>query len=436
MRLRCVLAAMGLLPVFAVLAQVPPKGPGLPPSPAEVRAAATLMTPEEAGRQAEVSFRTRYPDLLKGRVVLGWDPRVPAAVAAGRAAAAADSNLRLLSDLGVAADGPAQALTQLDPSTFSGILWIEILRAPSGEPRGVTLVFRASGRTEEKRLEVFFSQGSPSPSPPKSSPTPAPAPESLFKLQGTFSAAAWSGSGDEVWLLAAGRLLRRSLMEGKDLQEWPLSQGGSPSETCALRLFFEVGSPTRLGIVTDGRGTWFAQQGQEFRPGGAFEGYPLSEKEARFVRAPWLSDENAYALLDYQGRELARFLDLSRIRTDAGESLLVLLKKDRSLSAFRGNSLETVPAPGEGAFSAIAGWRDRFAASEATTPHRVRVFRGTGNSSWEPLWISDSLPGSPLALCIGQLGEDEVVLAFLQGVEGTVVQVLRLPRPAPAPAGR
>jgi hypothetical protein len=277
----------------------------------------------------------------------------------------------------------------------------------------------------------------PPQAPPKVVPPApaAPAPESLPAIPGAVTAAAWPDAGEDLWFVYSGRLFRRLTAEGKEVQELPFTRAETPSAPWALRVLTDAGSPTRVGLSVAGQGAWYAPKGKEFQPSGALEGYPLSEREGRFIKAPWDPDGEAYDLLDFQGKELAHFLQLARIRSDPGESLLVLRKKDGTLCAFRGNSLEPIPAPAEGGFSALAGWQDRVAVSESDPPHRVRTFRRSGDS-WEEVWSSGPLPRAASALCLGRTPGGEAALAFLPGSGETAVLLLRPPPPAPSPGSR
>jgi hypothetical protein len=321
-----------------------------------------------------------------------------------------------------------QALKQLSPETFSGILWLETLQGPGGEMKGLSFVHRALGKDEETKLELILDP----PINPAKAPQPAPGPaaspaEIILRLNGAVSAAALSESGEELWFASGGRLVRRSVAEQKDLQEWPPSEGDDPKAPCALRLLTEGEGLGRVGWCAAGRGGWFALQDNEYRRGAAFEGFPLAEKEAKFLKAPWIAEEGAFGLQDHQGRDLGHFLSLVRVRTEAGESLLILLQRDGALKALRGNSLEVMPPPAEGTFAALAGWRDLVAVAETDPPHRIRIFRAGEGVAWESQWTSGPLPGTVLALCIGRMKGRTSPLAFVVDGEGTLAMLLPLP---------
>lgn len=404
-----------------------------PPLPAASQVKPAPATPEEAGRLAAEALRTRYPDLQKERAALGWDLRIPEATAAARALAAAAPFLRPLPDLGVVADSFPNALEQVDPQTFSGVLWLDLLRGPSGDLVGLALLCRFTGREQETRIEIPFDKALPPRPPLPGAKLPE---EILWKIPGAVPAAALSDSSDEFWFISRGRVIRRGVSDGKDLQEWPMASPADGQAPCVLRLFPDGEGPFQAGVSTGTKGELIAPRAKVTQPSSSLEGYPLSERESRFIKAPWLFEEGAYALLNYQGREICRFLSMVRIRPASGGSLLVCLKKEGTLGAFSGNSLEPLPPPAEGTFGTLVGWQDLVAATEAVSPYRIHVFRATAGSGWERLWVLDPLPAPPQAICMGKIHGQPAVLALLPAAEETIVRLLPLPKPGPEPPGR
>lgn len=403
--------------------------PNPPAPPADPPAAVMASTPEEAGGATANLWRKRHPELLGGRVALGWDVRVPAAAAAAKGVAQADSTLRPLPDLGVVAESLGEALDQVDPQTFSGVLWLEVLMAENGDVTGISLTHRAPGHHGEIRMGVVLDPPIRPPSTPLT-PTPPPAAspaEVLLRLKGAVCTAALSEDGEELWYTSAGHLVRYSLARGEQLQEWPPSGEDGSGSGCFLRLPSQGDGAGKAGWSSGGHGVWLALQGQEYRVGANFEGFPLTERESKFLKAPWLPDEGAFSLQDHQGKDLERFSGLVRIRAEGGESLLVLLRKDGSLRALHGNSLQPLPAPVEGTFAVLAGWRDLVAVAESEAPYRIRVMRAGDGGSWVEVWTSGPLSGRASALSLGRLKTRISALAFVTDGAGTEALLLPVP---------
>lgn len=383
--------------------------------------------PSEFGRAATASFRERYPGLLAGRVALGWPVSDRDAASAGAAAAEAEPILRPLADLGVAASSAGAALEQLDPGTFTGVLWMESLRVSGGTFAGLSLTLRRPGVPEETKLVLTdLPAPTPHPSPPAQGGL-QPTPEPLFRVAGRVRAMTVTEGGGELWYLLGGRLVRRGLSGEPTPQEWSIEGSDAPDAPCVLRFLPEAGKGAHLGWVCGDGGAWLGTGGSGIQRIAPIGGFPLSERESKFLRAPYLPEVGTYALLDYQGKELGTFTGFARTRSASGESILVLLGKDGSVKALHGNTLEPLAPPAEGTFAAVAGTGDLLALAEAAPPHRIRVFRAAEGTAWEGLWVSGTLPGPVQFLALDSSGGRTGACAMLADGDGTLTFLLPLP---------
>jgi hypothetical protein len=179
--------------------------------------------------------------------------------------------------------------------------------------------------------------------------------------------------------------------------------------------------------VCGGAGAWLGTGGPGIQRIAPLEGFPLSERESKFLRAPYLPEAGTYALLDWQGKELGTFTELARTRAASGESLLVLLERGGSVKALQGNTLDPLAPPAEGTFAAVAGTSDLLALAEAAPPHRIRVFRAAEGSAWEGLWVSGALPGPVQFLALDSSAGRVSACAMLADGDGTLTFLLPLP---------
>ncbi len=386
-------------------ARTPPAAP-----PAERAEAPSTVLSSEGGTPAVARALARE---LLGRIntgqsnpaAVGWDPEEPSLSTLGAELAVSLPTALTLTELGVAAGGPAEAYGQLDPASFSSLVWLSAETTPEGALRSLQVELRKGGGATTLRFEIR---------PPLvsrvSARTAQPAqPGSVIAaIEGPIRALAWeTGPPDRLWILGSRDLFRTDPTDGTVLQKW--NRDAPPG---IAGLVWDETDPKRLALLepetSDSR--WFTREsGGMFAPGGTVEGFPFGPRTSRFLSAQWDPEAGAFLLLDYAGRDLGPFVQMVRT-VGPGGTHYVLLDPEGNTATVRGSDLERIPGPAKGVVALAAAGPTLFISSGGSSP-RIEAFELVDGRIWERVWVSPPLEAVPTCLCAFRWDGSSRVLA-------------------------
>ncbi len=377
---------------------VPP--PSVSPGPPVLKTAGGLA---QVGREAAAFLRRQYPDYASGRMAVGWDPRLPFINEVGAALAARWPRALPLSEIGVAASSHEQAFNQLDPTTFSGLIWLRPDILPGPELAGVTVTLQSTGPYSPKEVTLECT-------PPfafgQAHHEEAATHEMTqwLELPSAPLALGWETPSGYLWIATAKTLERFDPAMKSDVQKWAIPP---PQDR------FSAG-PAVLHEVDDGgvhKMGWFDlgyAEGRSyaegssgaFQPGDDLQAFPLSQKLQRFLSAPFDLLAGEFVLTDFRHEELGRFQDMTRFQGPRG-SLFAFLRRDGSIGVVQGTDLSVVNGPNLRSASAVTSYGNYLLVASADPPYHVKAFVMTSGFVWESRWESGDLPGPATALCTG-----------------------------------
>jgi hypothetical protein len=372
-------------------------------------------------------LRQRYPSYDLGRLAVGWDSRATWLFPLGQGMAERWRACLLLSDLGVLAANADQAYVQLDPATFSGLIWIAPRMDPSGDMAAIDISLRSTRGSAPADLTVACDPplalrphadggASGEARPWLKVPT---APTALFTEQ----------PSGHLWIAWKGTIERMDPRSQTVLQSWPSPTTDSDSSVPQGAIVADVGGESdtaRVGFFDpqSATGWWFLRQPDgSFIRGEALAAYPLTDRLTRFLTAPFDPQAGLFQLTDYKGDLLGSFKSMVRFLGPTG-SLFAMVGDDGTLSVLRGDELSLMIGPTSKAATAVASsGRLLFVATLQPRPV-ITAYRLGPDSVWEYVWSSSPMTNPINALCVGNLGGRPVLLAGLaEGESGEIVSV-------------
>ena len=380
---------------------------------------------EEAVTQMKLAIVGRPCGAGDRITAIAWEQGVPGLEEFAKESIAGAKGAILAGDMGISSSSVEELSSQLDPDTFCGVWWVNG-QVTGREVEGLDMVFISLAGEKAGGTSIRFSP------PLKLGPSGAsPVPSALFGIREKVISSEFYGNADELWWVSKKRLVRYSLKWGKELQVWPLpGEGGGEQRTdVALRLFDSPSGGAMVGLYNPSaqKGGWFTMRDDTYTESAELAGFPLSEKERRFLKAEYSPDEGAFTLSDFGGREIATFTRLERV-WGAGESVLVLQRTDGGLSAVRGNTLEHILPPVDGKVSAYTCLDRIIYLVEESSPDIVVAFSLGGGGIWESGWRSGEIPGRVSALCGGVIDSKTKLIVFTDEDKGdSSVYLLELP---------
>jgi hypothetical protein len=321
----------------------------------------------------------------------------------------------LLADLGVSAESEAAAYGQMDPASFTALLWMESPAPKGGEMAEFEVTLHGSNpKIPALRVKVRCTPPFRVPSPPL-----LPAFERVAQTGGEIRAMAWEDPSMRLWVAAGGRLLRLDPSTGKPEQSWdlPSSDPSKPLGRAVLAYLPEEGlKPARVGWFDEGlaSGRWYESVKGAFSPGGNLSTLPLPDRLLRFISSSIEGPGAAVLMTSYQQKDLCRCVDFVRF-TGPGGSCFACLGPNGGIQVVRGDSLTVIEGPSSGASAAIAGTERFLLAAPKAPPFQVDGWTLGAGFTWERAWSSPPLPAAPSALCTGVREGRPVLFAAVPG---------------------
>ena len=414
-----ILLAASLLPIQAYGA-----GPGLPPAPIQVIAVKSEGGLGAAGGLLAAALKDRPSTPAQGRIAVGWGPAAEWLAPLARGLADAWPACVLLSDLGATARTSDEAYAQMDPASFSALLWLEPVTAADKSTPALELLLRSAKDKTPSRIRVDFT-------PPLRGPAPGAVPE--FKawatLDGTAKALAWEEGDGNLWAATEATLTRLALSTRKPLQSWPLPPAkadGAPG-SAVLAFLPADARPSRIGWFDLGRnaGRWYEKGPDGFNPAGELTTLPMPDRILKFITPEFESSAAGFLLTSYQGKELGRCLTLARFQGPDG-TCFAFLTPGGLPRVIRGDSLAVLDGPSSQA-AALATWGRFLLLASSSPPFTVKAFTLGAGYTWEAQWTSPLLPSAPGALAAG--GPPETPSVFV----ATGNEILSAPFPKTPP---
>jgi len=398
----------------------PAVGPEAPPAVLSSEGGAPAVA---AALARELLGRTKGAQ--PGPTAVGWNPEEPAIGPLGAALAERIPGALTLVELGVAADEASQAFSQLDPTSFSSLLWLSADITPEGAVGALEVERKGREGSTAFRFEIR---------PPLvfrvSTRTPAPLEVGsvIATVDGTVRALAWEpGPPARLWVLGEEGLLRTDPTDGKVLQRWNRETSRGPGS-----LLWSEGEHPRLALLehAPSGSRWFeGQDGGTFAPAGPVEGFPMDPRTAQFLSADWDPEAGAFLLYDYAGRDLGAFIQLVK-SAGPGGTHFILLEPAGTTAAVRGSDLTRIPGPASGA-SALAAAGPTLFVSSGRPPARIEAFDLVDGRIWERVWTSPPLEAVPTCLCAFRTdGSTRLLAAIVRDGRGYILSFT-----IPAPPG-
>ena len=383
--------------------------------------------PVAAGRRLGSFLQSRGEAGASGRAVVAWPPAATWLDPLARGLAEAWPVCVLLSDLGASGDSEQAAYAQMDPASFTALLWMEGTPAKDGAIPEIDVTLHPSAqKTAAFRVKVRCV-------PPLRGPVPPSVPEFKRCAQagGEVRAMTWEDPAKRLWIAAGGRLLRLDPATGKTEQSWelPPSAPGKPLGGAVLVYLPEEGAkPPRMGWFDEGLGSgrWYESVKGTFAPGGDLSTLPLPDRVLRFLTPSSEGPSEPILITSYQQKDLCRCVDFVRFSGPAG-SCFACLGPGGGIQVVRGDSLAVFAGPSPDPSIAVAGAEHLLLAVSKVPPFHVKGWALAPGYTWQPAWTSPQLPAVPSALCAG---EWETRPALFAAVQGGDILVCPLPETA------
>jgi hypothetical protein len=464
--------------------------PARPPQPVPPKAAPEVPAPPPPGPSVSgaqglagvgaalvKTAQTQWPQSLTGRVVLAWPRSEPWLKPAAAAAKSALPNAVLVSELGLSADRAENLYTQLDPSSFSVLFWMESGPAESGSLDSVQLKIwplqAASPETLTCQVSPPVSLAGAAPAlPPEAAAEPLPAP--WLSLSAVPAALGWEPGERRLWYVAGGRVVRFDPLTRMEDNSWaitpppppppqPDSGSPAPSQTGAappaghssqsasppaqpgvpvitpgkgfvLRWVPAEGPLGAMGLFSrkEGWGRWYERSAdQGWQPGAALPSFPMSTRLSRFFSAPFDSQTGGFQLINYNGETLGEFVNLVKVK-GPGWTVIVCRNSDGSVWGVRGDLLTRIAGPADFPADAIAGAGPWVFLATSTPPYSITAYRLNADHTWESTWTSPVLPGPVTAMTVGTPDKTATLFAAVSSPGSTDGVIYRLTPPIPS----
>ncbi len=391
----------------------------------------------QVGRETAAYLIEHYPAFGHGRMAVGWNNSLPFINEVGSAFAAGWPRALPLSEIGVVASDSEHAFDQLDPATFSGLVWLKPDILPGPELAAVAVTLRSTNGTAPTEIVLEcrppFAYGKQ-----RHEEEPAQAMSRWLDLPSAPLALGWESPTGYLWAATADRLERLDSDTGSSIQNWtiPPPEDRFSAGPAVLREVND-GGIEKMGWFDLGyaEGKYYVQGASgAFQAGEAIQAFPLSMKLQRFLSAPFDLLAGEFVLTDFRHEELGRFRDMTRFQGPRG-SLFAFLRRDGSIGIVQGTDLSVVNGPNLRSASAVSSYGNYLLVASADAPYHVKAFVMTPGFVWESKWESEDLPGPATAICAGDPAGNPTLFIAEKG-EGNGGVILRTVLPfQPLPSG-
>jgi hypothetical protein len=369
--------------------------------------------PAQTGQRLGMQLLAHLGGALSGRIALGWPASSAWLEPFCRGWFDAFPGTVLLADLGVSASTEGEAFGQIDPASFSALVWVSPVTAKDGSVSALQVACRPIKGKTPLLFEVSCS-------PPLRGPAPPPPPgfQPWTDLGGDVLALAWEPGANRLWVCTAQRLLRLDPATKKPEQSWdlPAPAAGKSAGPVILGVVAEEGKPVRVGLFDLGRaeGRWYERGAEGFSPGATFEGLPLSERTLRFFTASTEGPGSPFLVTSYQDKELGSCTQFVRF-SGASSACFGCKTPQGGLKVIRGDTLAVQEGPAKGAVGAVGSAGALLLTASTEAPFVVKGSALKPDHSWETSWTSPLLTAAPTALCAGELEGRGTLFAALPG---------------------
>ncbi len=386
----------------------------------------TEGTPPQVGQRLGALLLAHSGGALSGRLALGWPAKDGWLEPLCRGWSDAFPGTVLLSDLGVSAATEGEAWGQIDPSSFSALVWVAPVAAKDGSVGTLQVVCRPAKGKGPLLFEVACTSPLRAPTPP-----PPPGFQPWTDLGGEVLALAWEPGAGRLWVCTAQRLIRLDPVAKKPEQSWdlPVTAAGKAAGPIILGVVSEEGKPLRVGLFDIGRaeGRWYEKGADGFAPGATLEGLPLPDRTLRFFTATTDGPGSPLLLRSYQDKEIGSCVQFLRFAGPVS-ACFACKAPQGSLKVIRGDTLAVQDGPARVTVGAVGSSGPLLLVASAEAPFVVKGFALQADRSWRTSWTSPLLTAAPTALCTAELDGKPSLIAALPG--GTLVTC---PMPPPSP---
>ncbi len=329
-----------------------------------------------------------FPALKSGRIAVAGDPNVPLGIESGIAEGIGGGCV-LASGLGLKGSA-REIVSQLDPSTFRALVWLETPNRNTGEFN--LQLWDAEGGRHSSTLLVKFDPALQDESRVKSALT-------WLAFSRPVCGLAWQpGAKGGLWVRRGGELVRIEMETRGEAASVPAT--GIPDGACLLRWEDDGGGSLGCFGASASGGGWLVHVSNgQTPPPDPIQEFPLPEKAKRFLSAPFQSGTGYFMLETTAGEELGAFTDLVWLQGDSGTAF-VALGTDGTVWAVRGDLLSVMVGPHAGPCTAIAAYGGNLYLAEARPPYRVKSFRMQADHSWLESADPVAMPAQVLAMAV------------------------------------
>ena len=329
-----------------------------------------------------------FPALKNGRIAVAGEPGVPGEMEKGIVEGMGSGSV-LASGLGLVGSAH-EIVSQLSPSTFRALVWLESSKANAGEFH-LQIWDAESGRRSSSLLVKL--------DPPLQDESRVKTGRSWLVFSRPVCGLAWQpGATGGLWVRRGGEFVRIEMETRGEAASVPAA--GIPDNACLLRWEEDGGGALGCFGASSSGGGWLVQVSSGQRsPANPIQEFPLPEKARRFLSAPFQPDTGYFMLETTAGEELGAFTDLVWLQGDFG-TVFVALGTDGTVWAVRGDLLSVMPGPHIGSCTAIANFGGDLYLAEARPPYRVKTFRMQADHSWLESAAPAVMPAPVLAMAV------------------------------------
>jgi|GEM_PF-3929641 len=361
-------------------------------------------------------------------IAVGWNGNLTFMTAVGDALSSMLPGATPLRDLGVLTNTRRQAFDQLDPSSFSALIWLSPDLWENDRLSGLHVHFMPTNGGSP--TDILFTCRPPAGPPSQKDATPSQSTVETrwIKLEEKPIALGWESAAGRLWVSGAKTIFVFAPNDWKRVASFHLpapaeDRSAGPS---VLREVLEDTGLSSMGWFDLGRrfGRLYVNgPGGLPQPAAVLDGFPLSTREARFLKAPEDEVEKAFSLADFRDQELGLCVDIVRFRGPAG-SLFAFLQQDGTIGVVEGRNLTVVNGPTTEPVSAVAAFLDTLIAAKGGDHPVVEGYVMTTDYTWKRKWSIEVPNGEILSVCTGLMNGKRVIFTGMtrKGEGGIVVK--------------
>lgn len=380
------------------------------------------------GEEAAVSLKKLLPINRYDKTAIGWNGDLPYMTEVGNALSSKLEGATALGDLGVQTHTRRQAFDQLDPTSFSALIWLSPDPYGNGKLSGLRVYFMPTNGGSPTDL-LFTCRPAAGAAPRKSATPPQPAAESRWiTIEEKPTALGWESASRRLWVSGANTILVLDSNGWKKMASFHLpapaeDRSAGPS---VLREVRENSGLSSMGWFDLGRrvGRLYVNGPNGLpQPTAIIDGFPFSARESSFLKAPEDEVESAFSLTNFRDEELGLCVDIVRFRGPAG-SLFAFLQQNGAIGVVEGQNLSVVNGPTTSPASAITAMGDTLIVASGTD---IEGFTITADYIWQKKWSLKVEDGKVHSMCAGMVNGSRVLFAGMTRNAQEGVMILTVP---------